>query len=126
MEKLRREREGAERGERDRGRASPGAGSTGLVSSRPRAPVDQRATGSWSAATAGGQTAASRMRIPRQARLETTAWSGTMFAPTVHPLPVPQFYPRAPRIGPDGAQVDLPSLGTGVFQSGWSGASVGM
>jgi hypothetical protein len=56
MEELRREREGAERGERDLGRASRGAGSTGLVSSRPRAPVEQRATGSWSAATAAGQT----------------------------------------------------------------------
>jgi hypothetical protein len=42
MKKLRREREGAERGERDRGRASPGAGSTGLVSSRP--PCAGRAT----------------------------------------------------------------------------------
>jgi hypothetical protein len=62
MEKLLREREGAERGERDRGRASPGAGSTGLVSSRARAPVEQRATGSWSAATAGGQTAPRRSK----------------------------------------------------------------
>ena len=68
MEELRREREGAERGERDRGRASPGAGSTGLVSSRPRAPVDQRATGSWSAATAGGQTAPLRSKRSEPAR----------------------------------------------------------
>ena len=35
----------------------------------------------------------SRMRIPRPARLGTTAWSGATFASTAHP-PVPQFYAR--------------------------------
>jgi hypothetical protein len=45
MGKLLREREGAERGERDRGRASPGAGSTGLVSSRSRSSNARREVG---------------------------------------------------------------------------------
>src|ERR1700730_7703348 len=35
----------------------------------------------------------SRMRIPRPARLETTAWSAATLASTAHP-PVPQFYAR--------------------------------
>jgi hypothetical protein len=33
------------------------------------------------------------MRIPRPARLETTAWSAATLASTAHP-PVPQFYAR--------------------------------
>jgi hypothetical protein len=65
MGEIAREREGAER---DRGRASPGAGVNRVSRLAPRAPVEQRATGSWSAATAGGQTAPVRSTRSEPAR----------------------------------------------------------